>query len=352
MSLENYEIEVTYDKAEISFNFDETKDKLATQMEIYKNLELTDEKVPELKSDVAVLRKIRDAIETRRKQVKREYNEPLTEFEKKVKELVKIIDEPIDLIAKKTKEYDQKCREEKKIKIKEVFDRLVNDDVKNYIEFDKLYNPSWEVKSKSLKAIEAEISNYISSTEMSLSTIKSFDSDAVDDALVIYMNSGELARAISHINDYEKQKAEIIKREEERKRLEEEKRQREAEQREKEELERKRIDDEVAAEKEQKEMAKRIDIPKMPILPEDTSAPSGFTTTDRIDSKEIDIPVVNSYVCEGFTTAVAQGFGSGFHDVVEKSIPETFTYSITCDRTTKEKLDAWLSVNTLHYEVE
>ena len=78
------------------------------------------------------------------------------------------------------------------------------------------------------RLIRGSIEAAVDSTKVAVTTISGMQSDAVEKALQLYKNTLDMAKAIAYINDYERQKAEIIKREEERRRQEEE-RQRQAE---------------------------------------------------------------------------------------------------------------------------
>ena len=82
----------------ISGNFQEMRQELATMMSAYADLEVTEENIPERKKDIATLRKIRTAIEDKRKETKRDYEKPFKSFEAECKSLTGIIDEQISRI--------------------------------------------------------------------------------------------------------------------------------------------------------------------------------------------------------------------------------------------------------------
>ena len=82
----------------IDFNFEELKGQLAESLALYTGLVVTEDGIKGAKEDRAKLNKLREAMENKRKEVKRECMAPYTDFEAKVKELVGLIDQPIAAI--------------------------------------------------------------------------------------------------------------------------------------------------------------------------------------------------------------------------------------------------------------
>ena len=82
----------------IDFNFEELKGQLAESLALYTGLVVTEDGIKGAKEDRAKLNKLREALENKRKEVKRECMAPYTDFEAKVKELVGLIDQPIAAI--------------------------------------------------------------------------------------------------------------------------------------------------------------------------------------------------------------------------------------------------------------
>ena len=92
----------------IDFNFEELKGQLAESLALYTGLVVTEDGIKGAKEDRAKLNKLREALENKRKEVKRECMAPYTDFEAKVKELVGLIDQPIAAIDAQLKEYEEK----------------------------------------------------------------------------------------------------------------------------------------------------------------------------------------------------------------------------------------------------
>jgi hypothetical protein len=247
------QIQVNQKPGVITTNFEDIKAELSAQMEVYKELEVTEENKPERKKDIATLRKMKKALDDRRIEVKKEYLKPCDDFEIKVKELTALIDEPIELIDNQVKVFEEKQKIKKKQDIKEAYQELIGE-VGDYLPLEQIYNSRWENVSTTLKSIREEIEEAVSSTEMAVNTIKGMNSEAVPKALELYKKDLSLANAIAYVNRYEQQKAEILAREE-KKRKEEEERRRIREEERIRELERKRVAEEARIREEARQKA-------------------------------------------------------------------------------------------------
>ena len=72
----------------IDFNFEDLKTELGRSLSYYNGLVVTEDDIKSAKDDRAKLNKLREALENKRKEVKKECMAPYTDFENKVKELV------------------------------------------------------------------------------------------------------------------------------------------------------------------------------------------------------------------------------------------------------------------------
>ncbi|MCI5996128.1 MAG: DUF1351 domain-containing protein [Blautia sp.] len=246
------QVMVSQEVGQIHFNYEEIKASLETQMSAYEGAVFTEESKNVAKAEVAALRKMKQAINTKCKEVKAQCMVPYQDFEKKAKELMELIDKPIALIDGQVKAFEEKRREEKKENIKKVYLEVVMDDIREYMPMEKIYDCKWENASRSMKSIREEICSIANSTRMAVQTISSMTSESVPRALEIYKQTMDLAKAIAHVNNYEAQRAEILRKEEERRRQEEERKRQE-------ELERARAEERrrVAEEERIREEARR-----------------------------------------------------------------------------------------------
>ena len=214
----------------IELNFDEIEKALDAKLAEYKGAVFTEESKNIAKAEVANLRKLKKSFEDARKGVKKEWMKPYDDFETKMKRLTEKIDEPINLINLQINDFEENRKKERREKIKEIYHELIGD-MAEYCELRRIYDPKWENATTTLKSIRESISASVMTARTAVSTISGMQSEAVEKALKIYKESLDMAKAISYINSYEQQKAEIMQREAERRREEEERRRREEEER-------------------------------------------------------------------------------------------------------------------------
>ena len=139
---------------EIRWNNEELKAEIAEKMQEYKSLAFTEETIKEAKADRAKLNKLRTAFEDERKRIKKLWMAPYDEFEKQVKELIALIDEPIRLIDSQIKEVELKRREEKRQKIEELFAGI---GFQTFVTLDKIWDDKWLNSSVTLGKIEEQM---------------------------------------------------------------------------------------------------------------------------------------------------------------------------------------------------
>ncbi len=144
---------------------------------------------------------------------------PWNEFEAKAKKLISLYDEPINFINGQVQAFEEKRVAEKKKLISEIF-QSVPVEVQEYIPLNRIYNSKWENATYKEKDIRKDVSEITEKILSDLATIQTMDSEAVPKALEQYKDSLSLADAVAYINDYERQKKEILAREQERKRRE------------------------------------------------------------------------------------------------------------------------------------
>lgn len=153
---------------EITFNHEELKNEIAAKMQDYKTLVFTEETIKDAKVDRANLRKLKDAIEDERKRIKKLCNEPYLAFEKKVKEITSLIDEPIQIIDAQIKEVEEKKKAEKREQIEEIFNQY---DFGFELPLEKIFSDKWLNASTSLKSITDEIEAYWHDIKQDLETL-------------------------------------------------------------------------------------------------------------------------------------------------------------------------------------
>ena len=212
------EVQISRNNGTIDFNFEDLKDALTAELELYKNLVFTEDTKADAKKTVAELRKLKKQISDKRIEVKKLYMQPYTDFEAKVKELDKLINEPITFISEQIDAFEQKRIEEKRELINEIYLELVSEreDIAGYAELNRVYDSKWENASTSKKTIQEAITSYLDSVDNDIAAIKSMESEYETKALMRYKETGVLSDALFTIRQWEKQKEEILKAEEEK----------------------------------------------------------------------------------------------------------------------------------------
>lgn len=262
----------------ISTNFEDIKSTLSEQMQVYKELEVTEDNKVERKKDVATLRKMAKAVNDKKVEVKNEFLKPYTDFEQNVKELIEIINEPISIIDNQVKEFEEKQRLQKQDDIKAAFESIITGypSLIDEIGLVVIYDNRWENATASMKSVKDEMTAKLNTIRDNVALISSMVSDKAEEALRLFWGDLDVAKAMQMINRYEAQKREIQARMEEQQRKEkeaEEERQRLARERELEREKQKARDEEIARirkeENDRKEEQRRIDEAKEQIREEE-----------------------------------------------------------------------------------
>lgn len=215
---------ITQERAKISCNFEDVKQAIQETLAEYKGAVFTEESKNYAKKHVAGLRAKKKDLQDNLREAKKEYMKPWDEFEGQAKELIALYDEPINLINGQVQEFEANRIAQKRGLIQILYAELVPEELREYIPLDRIYNPKWENATVKEKEIRSEMSCIADKTAKEIDTIRSMGSDVVENALAGYRVSLDLTEAVTYINNYERQKQEIIAREQERRRLEEEER--------------------------------------------------------------------------------------------------------------------------------
>lgn len=244
----------------IQFNSEELRNALSVQMETYKSLPVSAENKAERKKDIATLRKLKKAIDDRRKEVKSIWLKPYDEFERKVKEILRLIDEPIFLIDDQVKELEDWERREKKAEIISYF-TAASEAYADWLTVVQIYDDRWENASVSMKKVREDIDQKLNAIKAALAALDMSVSDVKGEAIERYKSDLNLTAALAYINQYEAQRARIQQAEEDRRQKEQEQMLERERQRIREE-ERKRAQEEQEIRKEaQREVIEEIKAP-------------------------------------------------------------------------------------------
>lgn len=215
--MEEIRVNVEQKNGVIGFNFEEIKEKLNSELEIYKNMIFTEESKTEAKKTIASLRKLKKSVNDKKLEVKKSFMIPYTNFEAQVKELDNLIDEPINFINNQVEEFECRRVEEKKSLISKIYTEIMAEHVEasGYLPLQRIYDSKWENATTTKKAITETITERVDHVEKDLGIIHSMESEFEDKGIEKYKTTLELSDAIEVMNQYQKQKEEILRRQEE-----------------------------------------------------------------------------------------------------------------------------------------
>lgn len=211
MGEQEFAVVVQQTPGTVSWNFDQLKTELQKEMDTYKSLVYTEESLTDARSDLAKLRKLKTAVNDRKKLVKTEFEKPYTAFEAQVKELIKLIEEPIALIDGQVKEFEAKQKEARKAEIvkamKEAFADLP-EDIAARLRFNT-YDNRWENASAVKKTWKEAIAKAHNDTVAALSLIDNVDPDFKETVMNVYKQELNITDALKKAQEMQKQKEQL-----------------------------------------------------------------------------------------------------------------------------------------------
>ena len=205
----------------IDWNFEELKQEIMAKANDYKLLVYTDDKIKDAKADRANLNKFIKALEDKRKEIKKMFLEPYTQFESQIKELVGIISEANLNIDSQVKAYEQKKKDEKLEKIKEIYDEKFAN-CKDIIPWEKAFKASYLNASITMKNITDEMEDLKCRVTRDLEIINSDTGEYQFEMKEEYLKSFSMTEALLAKQRYKKNARKKAEYEARRKALEEE----------------------------------------------------------------------------------------------------------------------------------
>lgn len=259
----------------IKWNKEELEATVRQKIAAYENVVYTEDNIKQAKSDRAELNKLTKAIEDRRKMVKKIINEPYEKFEAELKEILALIQEPVGIIDKQVKAFEEQQKEDKKKQIEAAYQEVIGD-LSEVLPFEKVFDPRYLNQTYKLLQAQQEVKSKVQIVQRDLETIDSLDSKFKLNAKDVYIKTLDLSKALAEnkrLSDLE----EKLEAEKKRKAEEEAEKKRQEEERRKAEEERKAQEAAKAAE------TKREETPVEPAKepePPVTQIPQVSTTAD------------------------------------------------------------------------
>lgn len=205
----------------IEWNYEELKTELSQKLEDYKGLVYTEEQIKEAKADRAKLNALATAIDSKRKEIKRQCLQPYEAFEAQIKDLLALIKEPVTLIDTQIKDFEEEKKKKKLEEVKELFEKLKTEagEELEFVDFEQIFEDKFLNASLSLKMVETVISNKFNSIKCNLKTIADLKEYSFE-ATEVYKETLNLNEALEKakymIDIAEKKKAEEERKEQEK----------------------------------------------------------------------------------------------------------------------------------------
>lgn len=155
----------------IEFNYDELKKELTSSLSHYESMIYSEDNIKSAKEDRANLNKLSKALDERRKEIKKDFMKPYTEFEEKIKELITLVDKTSKKVDSQVKFYEDKTKQEKKDIIKAIYDENIGE-LKKLVSFEKLFKDKWLNVSESLSKVSQELMEEIERIKQEYGTLQ------------------------------------------------------------------------------------------------------------------------------------------------------------------------------------
>ena len=178
--------------------YEDIKASVTNLAEHVQNMEVTDENVKESKKLLAEVNKAMGSINKARIEAKNELLAPYVTIENQVKEIEEILKIPTSVVRSQISELDEKERDAKFEKLKEIFlKRSKSYKFPEFINFDSFVTNQHLNKSTSIKKVEEEMVTFLESTKSDIAVINSMDNS--ESILEEYTSSLNLAQAITTV---------------------------------------------------------------------------------------------------------------------------------------------------------
>ena len=189
---------------EIKWNYDEIKAEVAAQTEHYATAVYTDDLIKAAKADRAKLNKFVKAIKDRRTEVRKKLLAPDEEFGRQVDEIVGIVQKAISNIDTQVKDYEQRLRDEKTQKIRDVYEEMIGG-IRDVLPFEKVFQPEWANSTFSISKAKDLIFRTINAVHDGLDIIDRSDSPYAGDMKKVFLETYDIGKAMERRNQLEEE---------------------------------------------------------------------------------------------------------------------------------------------------
>jgi len=156
-------------------NFQELRDTLEEALKRYQGIVYTKEMLPDAKADKKELSRLRREIDDRRKEIKKSYLAPYNDFESRVKELLVLVDAPLEEIKSFISAVEDEEKKAKKGEIETYFLRkssVLDTMAQQVWESPAFFDSKWLNKSTTAKTWQKEVDDKIAMTARDIQSIQ------------------------------------------------------------------------------------------------------------------------------------------------------------------------------------
>lgn len=177
--------------------FDELKVDLKNRLNKYNSLVVTENAIQDAKSDRANLNKLKKAINDEKIKLKKE---AFDTFENQCKDLVALIDEAVGNIDTQVKIFEQKAKDSKLMKLKDMW---AGKEIANIIEYEQVHNEKWLNASATEASIDKAMNEIVDKYNSDVNILSSFiqSDEEYKYGIELYNKSLDLSSVINKITD-------------------------------------------------------------------------------------------------------------------------------------------------------
>lgn len=177
--------------------FDELRIDLKNRLNKYNSLVVTENAIQDAKSDRANLNKLKKAINDEKIKLKKE---AFDNFENQCKDLVALIDEAVGNIDTQVKIFEQKAKDNKLMKLKDMW---AGKEIANIIEYEQIHNEKWLNASATEASIDKAMNEIVEKYNSDINILSSFiqSDEEYKYGIELYNKSLDLSSVINKITD-------------------------------------------------------------------------------------------------------------------------------------------------------
>lgn len=182
-------------------NFEEIKSFLQARLEDYRNAVYSEEDLAKAKEDEKTLKRLKKALEERKKEIKNVYMAPYLLIEAQIKELTALIDEPIARIDVFVKQAEEAERAEKIQSVKRFYDgvsSVLGELAEPLFQSPVFLEKKWSNKTTSVKAWQDAVREKVTKATLDIRTIQAAGGEHTPALIARYLETMDIEDAVAY----------------------------------------------------------------------------------------------------------------------------------------------------------